>query len=249
MASDGAAVNISLFITCLADQLRPRVGVATVRLLRKLGCSVSFPEGQTCCGQPAFNSGYVADARASARTLLDAFEDAERVVTPSGSCAGMVRHYFPEVFAGDPVLAERARALASKTRELSQFIVNDLGVTDVGAVFPHRVTYHPSCHASRLLGVHDEPLALLREVKDLELVPLPRAEDCCGFGGTFSVKQEAMSGAMAAEKADHVGETEADCLVGTDLGCLVNIAGLLDRRGSAVRVLHLAEVLAPESSR
>ncbi len=237
-------IKVSLFITCLVDQLYPQVGVSMVRLLRRLGCTVEFPAAQTCCGQPAFNGGYVDEARSVARTMLDAFEDAEYVVTPSGSCAGMVHHYYPELFAGRSDLAKRAERLKHNTYEFSQFLVNVLGKTDVGASFPHRVTYHPSCHGARLLGVQDEPLALLRAVRRLELVPLPNAEDCCGFGGTFAVKLGDISGAMVREKVDHVLETSPQYLVGTDMGCLMNIAGHLTQRGAPVKSIHLAELLS-----
>jgi L-lactate dehydrogenase complex protein LldE len=236
-------MNVSLFITCLADQVFPDVGVSTVRLLRRLGCTVDFPRAQTCCGQPLFNAGCVADARGVARTLVDAFEHSEHVVAPSGSCVGMVKHYFPEIFEGDPELAPRARQLAAKTWELSQFLVHVLGVEDVGARFPHRATFHPSCHASRLLGAKDEPLRLLARVKGLDLAPLERAEDCCGFGGLFAVKLADISGAMVAEKCDHVMATKPEYVIGSDMGCLMNIAGMLSRRGSPVRAIHLAQVL------
>lgn len=214
-----------------------------VRVLRRLGCSVTFPPSQACCGQPAFNSGYSDAARSAARVLLDAFEDAEYVVAPSGSCVGMVRHFYPELFAQDPELGERASRLTAKTYELSQFIVNVLGVTEVGSVFPHSVTYHPSCHGMRLLGVRDEPVRLLAGVRQLKLLPLARCEDCCGFGGAFAVKQADISGAMVDEKAECVEATGAEHLVSTDLGCLMNIAGRLERRGSPIRALHLAQVL------
>jgi L-lactate dehydrogenase complex protein LldE len=235
--------RVALFITCLADQIYPEVGLSTLRLLQRLGCQVDFPEAQRCCGQPAFNSGYVEEARAVARSLLDAFEDAEYVVSPSGSCTGMIRHYFGELFASVPELGERAEALARKTYELSQFLVQVLAVSDVGAHFPHRVTYHASCHGARLLGAKEEPLTLLSKVGGLELVPLVRCEDCCGFGGTFAVKLASISAAMVDEKVDHVLRTQAEYLVGTDMGCLMNIAGRLDRRGAKVGVLHLAQVL------
>jgi len=241
--------RVSLFVTCLADQLYPEVGLSTVRLLRRLGCEVDFPEGQLCCGQPAYNSGYSAEARRVARGLLAAFADAEYVVSPSGSCSGMLCHSYQTLFAGDDELVARARALAEKTYELSQFIVGVLGVKDVGARFPHRVTYHPSCHGARLLGVRDEPLELLRHVQGLELVPLARAEDCCGFGGTFAVKLASLSAAIADEKVSHVLETEAEYLIGSDLGCLMSIGARLSHRGSAVPALHLAELLAPGEAR
>ncbi|WP_028610249.1 (Fe-S)-binding protein [Paenibacillus harenae] len=235
-------MKVSLFITCLSDALYPRVGEAMVRLLAKYGVSLQFPTVQTCCGQPAFNSGYWKEARDTARTILDAFEDSDFVISPSGSCTGMIHHY-PKLFEDDPVMLERANLLQSKAYEFTQFLVQVLGVTDVGAHFPHKVTYHPSCHGSRILGVKDEPIALMENVKGLELVPLPFAEDCCGFGGTFAVKMADISGAMVTEKADHVLETEAEVLVGLDMACLLNIAGNLRYRNEPVRVMHLAELL------
>jgi L-lactate dehydrogenase complex protein LldE len=236
-------VKVSLFVTCLVDQLFPQVGLSTARLLRRLGCEVDAPRGQVCCGQPAFNSGYVPQAREVARSLVATFEDAEYVVSPSGSCCGMVRHFYPGLFASEAATLPNAQRFVGKAYELSEFIVRVLGVTDVGAVFPHRVTYHPSCHGSRLLGVRDEPMTLLRAVRGVELAPLPRAEDCCGFGGTFSVKMSEASGAMVDEKVDHVVETQAQYLVGTDMGCLMNIAGRLQVRGVNVKPIHLAELL------
>lgn len=235
-------MKVSLFITCLSDALYPRVGEAMVRLLAKYGVSLQFSTVQTCCGQPAFNSGYWKDARESAKTILDAFEDCDFVISPSGSCTGMIHHY-PKLFEDDPVMLKRAQSLQSKSYEFTQFLVQVLGVTEVGASFPHKVTYHPSCHGSRILGVKDEPLALLQNVRGLELVPLPFAEDCCGFGGTFAVKMADISGAMVTEKVDHVLETEAEVLVGLDMACLLNIAGNLHYRNEPVRVMHLAELL------
>jgi L-lactate dehydrogenase complex protein LldE len=236
-------VRVSLFITCIVDQLFPNVGVSMVRLLRRYGCDVDFPASQTCCGQPPFNSGYVKEARTIAANHLRAFADSEYIVSPSGSCTGMVHHYYSELFADDPVLAEKAAKLAERSYEFSSFLVNVLGVTDVGAVCPHTVTFHPSCHASRLLGVRDEPMTLLYNVRDIKLVPLPYATDCCGFGGTFSVKMSDVSGAMVSEKVDHVAETGAEYLVGTDMGCLINIGGHMKRRGMSTKVMHLAEFL------
>jgi L-lactate dehydrogenase complex protein LldE len=227
----------------LSDAIYPRVGEAMVRILARYGIEMNFPRTQTCCGQPAFNSGFWDEARASARTMLEAFADSDFVIAPSGSCVGMIRHYYPKLFEHDPALAAQAQALADKTCEFSQFLVGVLGVEDVGAVFPHKVTYHPSCHGSRLLGVKDEPMKLLANVKGLELVKLPYAEDCCGFGGTFAVKMSDISGAMVDEKSTHVLETEAEVLVGLDMGCLMNIAGNLRYRGAPIRVMHLAELL------
>ncbi|MCM3626319.1 (Fe-S)-binding protein [Paenibacillus glycanilyticus] len=235
-------MKVSLFITCLSDTIYPRVGEAMVRLLAKYGIQLHFPTVQTCCGQPAFNSGYWKEARESAKTILDAFEDSDFVISPSGSCTGMIHHY-PKLFEGESLMYERAVKLQRKSYEFTQFLVQVLGVKDIGAVFPHKVTYHPSCHGSRLLGIKEEPMELMRHVQGLELIPLPFAEDCCGFGGTFAVKMADISGAMVTEKVDHVLETEAEVLVGLDLACLMNIAGNLRYRNQPVKVMHLAELL------
>ena len=236
-------MKVSLFITCLSDSLYPKVGEAMARLLARYGVELHFPRMQTCCGQPAFNSGYWDEAKASAKTLLDALDDSDFVISPSGSCTGMIRHYYPKLFEGDPVMLEKARRMAGKTYEFSQFLVNVLGVADLKAEFPHKVTYHPSCHGARLLGIKDEPMTLLGNVKGLELVPLPHADDCCGFGGTFAVKMSDISGAMVNEKTEHVLETEAEIVVGSDMGCLMNISGNLSYKGKPVKVMHLAELL------
>jgi len=236
-------MKVALFITCLVDQLYPEVGVNTLRLLQRLGCEVTFPKSQVCCGQPAFNSGYVDDARKVAKNNLKAFDGADYVVSPSGSCTGMVHHYYEELFADSPRLAADAKSLKTRTFELSQFIVNVLKTNDVGAVFPHSVVYHPSCHGSRLLGVKDEPLQLLSKVRELKLRPLTNSQDCCGFGGTFAVKLSEVSGAMVTEKVNNIAATEAEYLVGTDMGCLMNIAGSMRRRGMQTGVLHLSQLL------
>jgi L-lactate dehydrogenase complex protein LldE len=231
-----------LLITCLGDALFPDVGVATVRLLRRLGVTVDFPAAQTCCGQPHFNSGYHGDARDLARHTIRAFANGQTVVTPSGSCAAMVKLEYPELFHDDPVWRAKADDLSRRTRELSDFLVNGLGVEDVGARFEGRVTYHMACHL-RGLGLLTEPERLLRRVKGLEYVPLERADECCGFGGSFAVRYPAISGAMVRDKVEFIEKTGASVVVATDAGCLMNIAGCLRRRGSAVRALHLAEVL------
>lgn len=235
-------MKVSMFVTCLSDAVFPRVGEAMVRLLARYGVKLDFPPSQTCCGQPAYNSGYWEEARTSAKTLLQAFDDSDFVISPSGSCTHMIHHY-PKLFENDPVWLPKAVALQEKSYEFAQFLVQVLEVTDVGAVFPHKVTYHPSCHGSRLLGVKDEPIALMEHVRGLELVPLPFAEDCCGFGGTFAVKMADISGAMVTEKVDHVKETDAEVLVGLDMACLMNIGGNLRHRGEKIRVMHLAELL------
>lgn len=236
-------MKVSLFITCLCDAVYPRVGEAMAKVLARCGVEADFPKVQTCCGQPAFNSGYWPEAAAAAETLLEAFADSDFVVAPSGSCCGMIRHYYPKLFENEPEKRAQAKRLADKTYEFTQFLVHVLDIADVGAVFPHKVTYHPSCHGSRLLGVREEPMKLLSAVRGLELVPLPYAEDCCGFGGTFAVKMSDISGAMVKEKTDHVLETEAEVLTGSDMGCLMNISGHLRYRGRPVRVMHLAELL------
>ena len=237
------AVRVSLFITCLADQVFPEVGVSMVRVLRRLGCEVRFNEQQSCCGQPQHNAGFEPEARRVARSLLDAFDGNDPVVTPSGSCAAMLRHAYPTLFAHDAEELLRARHLALRTFEFSQFLVNVLGIEDVGATLERTATYHPSCHASRLIGVGSEPLRLLGKVRGLELRPLENSQDCCGFGGLFCVKLPAISSAMTDEKAAHVSATGAEVLVGSDLGCLMNIAGHMRMRGAKVEALHLSQVL------
>ncbi|MGW9531052.1 (Fe-S)-binding protein [Paenibacillus terrae] len=235
-------MKVSLFITCLSDAIYPKVGEAMARLLARYGVELNFPKVQTCCGQPSYNSGYWDETRTAAKTILKAFDDSDFVVSPSGSCTYMIHHY-PELFKDEPEWLDSARRLEQKTYEFTQFMVQVLGVTDVGASFPHTVTYHPSCHGTRLLGVKEEPMQLLGSVKGLQLVPLPFAEDCCGFGGTFAVKMSDISGAMVTEKVDHIRETEAEVLVGLDMACLMNIAGNLRYREEPVRVMHLAELL------
>ncbi len=230
-------------VTCLGDALFPDVGLATVRLLRRLGVEVDFPRAQTCCGQPHFNSGYHDLARDLARHTIAAFASAQTVVTPSGSCAAMVKVEYPELLHGDLVWHARAEDLARRTFELSDFLVNVLKVEDVGARFEGRVTYHMACHL-RGLGVRLEPEKLLHRVQGLELVPLERCDECCGFGGSFAVRYPGISGAMVTDKAALIEKTGADAVVATDAGCLMNIGGCLRRRGSKVRTLHLAEVLA-----
>jgi len=236
-------VRVSLFSTCLGDHLYPEVAMSVVRVLRRQGCDVDHPAGQTCCGQPAWNSGYPAEARKVATQLVRAFADSEHVVSPSGSCCGMIRHCYEALFEDDPGLRREAESLASRVYEFSQFMIQVLGVGRLTETFPHRVTYHPSCHGARLLGIKDEPLALLAAIGDLELVPLPRAEDCCGFGGTFAVKLAPISIAIVDEKIAHVRETDAHYLVGTDLGCLMNIAGRMQVLGVRVEAVHIAELV------
>jgi len=230
-------------ITCLGDALYPGVGESVVKVLRGLGVTVDFPARQTCCGQPAFNSGYVDDARRSARAFIDAFADSEHVVSISGSCTAMVRHHYPDLFPEGPE-RRRAESLAARTHEFSQFLVDVLEVDELPVAFPTVVTMHHSCHTMRLLGVKDGPERLLGMVDGLEYRPLPRARECCGFGGTFAVKMAAISAAMVDRKVDHVLETGAGVLVGLDMSCLMNIGGRLHRRGAPVVTKHLAVLLA-----
>jgi L-lactate dehydrogenase complex protein LldE len=226
----------------LGDTLFPDVGVATVRLLRRLGVEVDFPQAQTCCGQPHFNSGYHDDARDLARHTIRAFANGQPVVAPSGSCAAMVKLEYSELFKGDKIWASKAEDLARRTHELSDFLINVLHREDVGARFHGKATYHMACHL-RGLGMRAEPERLLQNVKDLELVPLERSDECCGFGGSFAVRYPGISGAMVGDKAALIEKTGADVVVATDAGCLMNIAGCLRRRGSRVRAMHLAEIL------
>lgn len=235
-------MKVTLFATCLVDLFQSNVGKATVEILERLGCEIDFPESQVCCGQPAYNSGYVKESKEAMKRMIDTFSDAEYVVTPSGSCASMLREY-PHVFKGDSIWEPKAIQLAKKTFELTQFIVDVLNVEDVGAQFEGNVTYHTSCHMTRLLGVKEAPMILLRNVKGLKFTELPGKEQCCGFGGTFSVKMAQISEQMVDEKVRHVEETEADYLIGADAGCLMNIGGRIERKGKLIRVLHIAEVL------
>ncbi len=235
-------MRVSLLITCLGDALFPDVGVATVRLLRRLGVAVDFPESQTCCGQPHFNSGYRNEARELARHTLRTFDNGQTVVVPFGSCAAMIKLEYPELFHDDPIWQARAEDMARRTYELSDFLVNVLGVEDVGARFEGKATYHMACHL-RGLGLLTEPERLLMRVKGLEYVKLERADECCGFGGSFAVRYPGISGAMVQDKASFIEQAGVSAVVATDAGCLMNIAGCLHRRGSAVRALHLAQVL------
>lgn len=228
--------------TCLGDVMRPDAAKATVRLLRRLGTGVQFPERQTCCGQPFYNSGFLAGARDLARHTIEVFEDDRPVVVPSGSCAAMVKIEFPHLFHDDPIWHERAAELASRTFELSDFLVNHLHVTDVGASFAGKVAYHYACHL-RGLGLKNEAETLIRAVRGVEYVPLERQDQCCGFGGSFAVRYPEISGAMVGDKVACIADTGADVLVSTDTGCLMNIGGALHRQQRATRFMHLAELL------
>ncbi len=236
--------RVGLFVTCLVDLFRPSVGFAALKLLEDAGCAVEVPEAQTCCGQPAYNSGDRRDAIAIARQVIVAFEPYEHVVAPSGSCAGMIRKHYPGLFADDPEWRKRAEAVAAKTHELVSFLADVLGVAAVAARFDGSVTYHDSCSGLRELGIRAQPRRLLKTVAGLELRELPDADVCCGFGGTFCVKYPDISNAIVEHKTAAIAATEAETLLAGDLGCLMNMAGKLQRRGSDMRVRHVAEVLA-----
>lgn len=237
-------MRVSLFVTCIVDQLFPRVGMAMAEVLERLGYRLDFPEAQTCCGQPAFNSGFRAEARTVARHFLDTFESAEWIVVPSGSCTSMVSHHFAELFAKEPETLARVHALEKRTREFSTFLTEVAGVEDVGARLESIVTFHDGCHGLRELGIRSAPRRLLAKVRGLELRELQPAEECCGFGGTFSVKFAELSGAMGQSKIDAITRTGADTVVSLDPSCLMQIQGMLSRTGSSIRTMHLAEVLA-----
>jgi len=237
-------MRVSLFVTCLSDLFCPDVGESVVTVLRRLGVEVDFPLGQTCCGQPAFNNGYKHQTAPVARRNIELFRDAEYVVMPSGSCGAMFKLEYPHLFDDDPTMRAPAQALAAKTYEFSEFLVNVLGVEDVGARFDGTATYHDSCHLKRGLGIHAEPRRLLRRVAGLNLIEMASSDQCCGFGGTFAVRYPGISSAMVADKVARIQETAADAVVACDTGCLMNMAGLMQRRGLKTRALHLAQVLA-----
>lgn len=238
------APRVGLFVTCLVDLMRPSVGFAAVKLLEQAGCRVEVPMSQTCCGQPAYNSGARAETMAIARQVIEAFEDFDYVVAPSGSCAGMIREHYPRLFAADPAWSARAVALAAKTFELLGFLVDERRLAGVEERLSARATYHDSCSSLREMKVHAQPRALLASVEGLELVELADGEACCGFGGTFCVKYPDVSTSMVDSKLDDVAQTGADLLLAGDMGCLLNMAGRLKRQGSPIRVRHVAEVLA-----
>jgi L-lactate dehydrogenase complex protein LldE len=237
-------VRVGLFVTCLVDLFRPTVGFAAVKLLEQAGCTVEVPRAQTCCGQPAYNSGDRADACAIASQVIAAFEPYDYVVAPSGSCAGMIRAHYPTLFDADPALQKRAQALAARTYELVSFLVDVRGVSRVAARFEGTITYHDSCSGLRELGVKQQPRKLLATIEGLRLAELPGAEICCGFGGTFCVKYPAISDKIVGEKTADIAATGAGTLLAGDLGCLLNMAGKLEREGRTIAVRHVAEVLA-----
>ncbi|MCW8916490.1 MAG: (Fe-S)-binding protein [Magnetovibrio sp.] len=236
--------RIGLFVTCLVDLMRPSVGFAALRLLERAGAEVVVPPEQTCCGQPAYNSGDVEDARAIAKTVIEAFEGFDVVVAPSGSCTGMIVEHYAKLFENDPTWKARADNLSGRTQELTQFLAQHLDLNEISAQFDGSVTYHDSCAGLRELGIKDQPRKLLATVDGLVLKEMDDIESCCGFGGLFSIKYPDVSGAIVDKKASNVEAAETDLLSGGDLGCLMNVAGKLKRRGSNVRVYHIAEILA-----
>jgi len=236
--------RVALFVTCLVDLFRPSVGLAAIKLLKDAGCRVEVPDAQTCCGQPAFNSGDRRDARDIAARVVDAFGGYDYVVVPSGSCGGMIHEHYPALLGDDTELGRRARALAERTHELVSFLVDVMGVDAVSARYDGSVTYHDSCSGLRELGVKAQPRKLLGTVEGLALAELPGAEVCCGFGGTFCIKYPEISERMVSDKARDIVNTGADTLLAGDMGCLLNMAGKLRRAGHKVRVRHVAEVLA-----
>jgi L-lactate dehydrogenase complex protein LldE len=238
-------MKVSLFVTCLVDQLWTSIGVSSVEVLRRVGCEVEFDQRQTCCAQPAFNTGYLKEARQVAQRFIEIYEasDAEAIVSPSGSCTAMVRHY-PELFADDPKWLPRAQTIAARTHELSSFLIRVLKVEDVGASWTGKITWHDACHGLRDLNLKHEPRTLIRNVRGAEFVELEHADACCGFGGTFSVKYPEISVAILDQKIDAIERAGVQAVVSGDASCLMQIGGRLSRKGSKVRVMHLAELLA-----
>ena len=238
--------TVALFVPCFVDQLQPRVAIDTVKVLRRIGYTVEYPEDQTCCGQPAFNTGFWDTAKACAERFVRIFSGHELIVCPSGSCTSMVKKHYPELLEDSP-LHNDAVAVGQRVHELSQFLVRVANVTDVGASFAHSVTYHPSCHATRELGISEEPIALLQKVRGLELRSLPRDADCCGFGGTFSTKFAMISAAMGDTKAGNIEATKAEYVTSLDTSCLIHLGGILDHTKRAAKPIHLASILATEA--
>jgi L-lactate dehydrogenase complex protein LldE len=235
--------KVTLFIQCLVDAVWPQVGDAMVQVLNRLGLDLDCPTNQTCCGQPAFNAGYHREARSAAQRFIEIFEGAEAIVCPSGSCVHMVRHHYPELLGDDPLWAGRARRVADRTFEFSEYLIDVLGVEDLGAHYAGRITYHDSCHLLRGLRVKDQPRKLLRKVAGAEFVEMNKSDFCCGFGGTFAVKYPEISGAMVQAKVQNILDSGADTVVGCDTGCLLNIAGAISRAGLSIKTRHIAEIL------
>lgn len=237
-------LRVSLFVTCIVDQFYPNVGLAMADVLERVGCKLDFRDEQTCCGQPAFNTGYRREAAEVARHFLRVFQDAEYIVIPSGSCASMIQHHYAEIFAREPEWLEAVRRIEPRIWEFTRFLTEIVRVEDVGARFEHSVTYHDSCHGLRELGIKDGPRRLLANVRGLTLTEMSPAEECCGFGGTFSVKFPEVSGGMARTKLDAIAATGAEYVVGGDVSCLMQIQGAMTRAGMRTGSMHIAEVLA-----
>ena len=235
--------TVTLFIQCLVDSIYPDVGEAMVRIFRQLGIDLTCPTQQTCCGQPAFNSGYRRQAHTAAEHFIEVFEDSDIIVCPSGSCVNMVRHHYAELFANDPQWLQRAQGLADRIYEFSEYLVDVLGVDELGARFEGRLTYHDSCHLLRGIGVREQPRKLLHRVAGADFIEMRDSDYCCGFGGSFAVKYSDISNAMVADKVKNIMDTGADVVVGCDMGCLMNIQGKLSRIGSSIRVMHIAQIL------
>jgi L-lactate dehydrogenase complex protein LldE len=236
--------KVTLFIQCLVDSMYPEVGEAVVTVFHKLGIALDCPLDQTCCGQPAFNAGYWREARMAARRFIEIFEKAKTIVCPSGSCVHMVRHHYPELFKNRPEWLARAQNVAEKTFEFSEYLVDQLGVEDLAAAYSGKVTYHDSCQPLRGLGIRQQPRKLIRNIRDVEFIEMKRSEVCCGFGGSFSVKYPEISTAILEDKVKNIIDSHADAVVGVDMSCLMNIQGLLSRKKSTVKVMHIAELLA-----
>lgn len=239
--------TVSLFIQCLVDTMFPKTGEAMITVLERLGIPYNFPSNQTCCGQPAYNSGYKREAAAAAKHFVKIFEKSEIIICPSGSCVHMVRHHYPELLKEDPKLQEKAIEIGRKTFEFTQYLVDELNITDVDSSFEGSVTYHDSCHLSRGLGIIEQPRTLLKNIKGLELVEMKDSDTCCGFGGTFSVNYPEISTSMVDDKIANILESGAETVVGCDISCLMNILGRISRRKENVKVLHIAQVLAGQS--
>lgn len=241
--------KVSLFVQCLVDSMFPEVGDAMVEVFNRLGVPMEYPEKQTCCGQPAFNSGYTREAKVAAQRFIDIFTDSEKIVCPSGSCVHMVRHHYPQLFADAPLETRmRVKEIGNRCYEFSEYLTDVLGVVNIGAEFPGRVTYHDSCHLMRGLGIREQPRKLLYNVAGLEFIEMNDSDICCGFGGTFSVNYPEISTALVDEKIDNILASGADYVVGCDVSCLMNIKGRLSRRKESVEVKHIAEILAAGGS-
>lgn len=241
--SRSSIIKASLFVTCIIDQLYPQAGVSAVNVLRRLGVEVDFPLDQTCCGQPLYNAGFAKQSRKLAKRVLESFSDSEYVVVPSGSCAAMMKVFYPELFRDDPTLLNQAEVLAGKVYEFSQFLKDVVGVDQAVGSQTGTVTYHPSCHLLREMGVKDQPLAVLGRIQGLRVEELSNAETCCGFGGSFAIKFPHISEGMLVDKITNIEATGAETVVSCDMGCLMNIEGALTRRSSSIKVQHLAEIL------